>query len=66
MQGVFLQLSPSKLPPGKILTGLRPADVLAMRRDDIADSHLRVRHGKIEKKLRIQIEKMAGPTPSAR
>lgn len=39
-----------------LLTGQRPADVLAMRRDDIVDGYLLVRQGKTEKKLRIQVE----------
>lgn len=39
-----------------LLTGQRPADVLAMRRDDIVDGYLLVRQGKTDKKLRIQVE----------
>ena len=39
-----------------LLTGQRPADVLAMRRDDIVDGYLQVRQGKTDKKLRIQVE----------
>lgn len=49
-----------------MLTDQRPANAPTMRRDDIVDGYLRVRHGKAEKRLRIQIERMASPTPSAR
>lgn len=37
------------------LTGQRPADVLAMRRDDIADDYLMVKQGKTNKRLRIKL-----------
>lgn len=38
------------------LTGQRPADVLAMRRDAIIGDFLLVKQGKTEKKLRIRLE----------
>lgn len=48
------------------LTGQRPADVLAMRRDDIVDGHLLVSQNKTSKRLRIQLEVNGGPNTLGR
>lgn len=42
------------------LTGQRPADVIQMRRDSVADGFLRVQQGKTAKRLRIRVSDDSG------